>query len=127
MAHAKDPQSDDACRSREKKASVDEDTGAEAPAKDEAGSDTQSMKHRGESAEATSDDVSDLNASLDEVLDLLALEVERLKESLEFYRLSEHPDKEQLIRWVVQQIDLRQDRLEDIKALILARDDNLLH
>ena len=75
----------------------------------------------------TSDDAHELNASLDEVLDLLALEVERLKESLEFYRLSEHPDKEQLIRWVVQQIDLRQDRLEDIKALILARDDNLLH
>ena len=106
---------------------MDEDTGAEARAKDETGSATQSMTPRGESAEATSDDVSDLNASLDEVLDLLALEVERLKESLEFYRLSEHPDKEQLIRWVVQQIDLRQDRLEDIKALILARDDNLLH
>jgi hypothetical protein len=68
-----------------------------------------------------------LNTSLDEVLDLLAEEVERLKESLEFYRLSEHPEKEQLIRWVVQQIDMRQDRLEDIKAMILARDDDAVH
>ncbi len=67
------------------------------------------------------------NTTLYEVLDLLAQEVERLKVSLEFYRLSEHPEKEQLIRWVVQQIDARQDRLEDIKSMILARDDNAIH
>ena len=73
------------------------------------------------------DHADQLNTSLDEVLDLLAEEVERLKESLEFYRLSEHPEKEQLIRWVVQQIDMRQDRLEDIKAMILARDDDAVH
>ena len=68
---------------------------------------------------------SEINTSLDEVLDLLAQEVERLQVALEYYRLSEHPDKEQLIRWHVQQIDARQDRLEDIKALILSRGDSV--
>ena len=67
----------------------------------------------------------EINTSLDEVLDLLAQEVERLQAALEFYRLSEHPDKEQLIRWHVQQIDARQDRLDDIKAMILARGDSV--
>lgn len=62
----------------------------------------------------------EINTSLDEVLDLLAQEVERLQVALEFYRLSDHADKEKLIRWHVQQIDTRQDRLEDIKSLILA-------
>ena len=67
----------------------------------------------------------EINTSLDEVLDLLAQEVERLQVALEYYRLSEHPDKEQLIRWHVQQIDARQDRLDDVKAMILSRGDSV--
>ncbi len=69
----------------------------------------------------------EINTSLDEVLDLLAQEVERLQVALEFYRLSDHPDKDKLIRWHVQQIDARQDRLEDIKALILSRGGDAVH
>ncbi len=69
----------------------------------------------------------EINTSLDEVLDLLAQEVERLQVALEFYRLSDHPEKDKLIRWHVQQIDARQDRLEDIKALILSRGSDSVH
>jgi hypothetical protein len=83
---------------------------------------------------ALSDDIldtdafdSEINTSLDEVLDLLAQEVERLKVALEYYRLSDHPEKENLVRWHVQQIDQRQDRLEDIKSLILAKGGNSVH
>lgn len=60
------------------------------------------------------------NRSLDDVLALMAAEVDRLQTALEYFRLSEHPDKEAIIRWHVQQIDRRQDRLEELKALILA-------
>ena len=70
---------------------------------------------------------SQLNTSLDEVLDMLAREVERLQAALEFYRLSEHPQKDELIRWHVREIDVRQDRLEDIKALVLARSGGNVH
>lgn len=70
---------------------------------------------------------SQLNTSLDEVLDMLAREVERLQAALEFYRLSEHPQKDELIRWHVREIDVRQDRLEDIKALVLARSGANVH
>lgn len=69
----------------------------------------------------------EINTSLDEVLDLLAQEVERLKVALEFYRLSELPDKDAHIRWHVQQIDARQDRLDDLKQLILARGGDSVH
>ena len=69
----------------------------------------------------------DINASLDDVLDLLALEVERLQATLDYYRLSNHPDKVKLIQWHVAQIDLRQDRLEEIKAMILGQGDNAVH
>ena len=70
---------------------------------------------------------SQLNTSLDEVLDMLAREVERLQAALEFYRLSEHPQKDELIRWHVREIDVRQDRLEDIKALVLPRSGANVH
>lgn len=63
---------------------------------------------------------SQLNTSLDDVLDMLAREVDRLQVALEFYRLSEHPQKDELIRWHVREIDARQDRLEDIKALVIS-------
>ncbi len=66
------------------------------------------------------DDAEELNKSLDDMLLLMAAELERLQAALEFYRLGERPDKEALIRWHVEQIDLRQDRMEELKALILA-------
>ncbi len=69
----------------------------------------------------------ELNASLSDVLDLLAQEVERLKVGLEWCRLSQHADKERLISWYVQQIDIRQDRLEEMKAIILASGDDAVH
>lgn len=69
----------------------------------------------------------EINTSLDEVLDLLAQEVERLQVALEFYRLSDHPEKDDLIRWHVNQIDARQDRLEDVKSMILSRGDDAVH
>ncbi len=65
----------------------------------------------------------DLNKSLDDVLLLMSDEVDRLKASLEFLRNSNHqPEAEKgaLIRWHVQQIDHRQDRIEELKRLILA-------
>jgi uncharacterized small protein (DUF1192 family) len=66
-----------------------------------------------------------LNTSLNDVLDLLAHEIERLKAELEFYRLSQHPEKARLERLYVERIDARQDRLEEIKALIMAGGDPL--
>jgi hypothetical protein len=66
-----------------------------------------------------------LNTSLNDVLDLLAHEIERLKVELEFYRLSQHPEKARLERLYVERIDARQDRLEEIKALIMAGGDPL--
>ena len=83
----------------------------------------------GQPNEAQGEDAfeTEINTSLDEVLDLLAQEVERLQVAVEYYRLSEHPDKQQLIRWHVQQIDARQDRLEDIKAMILSRGEDSVH
>jgi len=68
-----------------------------------------------------------LNNSLDDVLALMAVEVERLQEALQYFRQSQHPDKDAIIRWHVQQIDLRQDRLSELKALILADRDDIEH
>ncbi len=76
-----------------------------------------------------SDDTGDLeehlNRSLEDVLDLLARDVERLKAELEYWRLSGHPNKDHLIRRYVARIDARQDRMEEVKAMILARGDRL--
>ena len=70
----------------------------------------------------------ELNRSLGDVLDLLAGQVEYLKESLEFLRLSRDvEDRDAKIRWHVQQIDLRQDRMDEIKAMILASDGSEEH
>lgn len=64
---------------------------------------------------------SDLDLSLDDMVDLLAREIERLKASLEMYRLLDHPQKEQIIVRHVQALDERQDRLDELKELLLAR------
>ncbi len=63
----------------------------------------------------------DLDLSLDDMVDLLAREIERLKASLEMYRLLDHPQKEQIIIRHVQALDERQDRLDEVKDLLLAR------
>jgi|GEM_PF-2337207 len=65
--------------------------------------------------------------SLEDVLELLAKEVERLQASLDFYRSSDHPSKQALIRWHVQQIDARHDRLDEIRQMILSRNNGAVH
>ncbi len=67
------------------------------------------------------DDDEDLNRSLDDVIDLLAREIDRLKESLETYRLSKHPNRQDIIRWHVQALDERQDTLEELRTLLIAQ------
>lgn len=62
-----------------------------------------------------------LNRSLDEVIELLEREIVRLKESLETYRLSQHPQRAEIIRWHVRTLDERQDALEELRALLLAQ------
>lgn len=61
-----------------------------------------------------------LNRSLDDVIDLLEKEIERLKESLETYRLSSHPNRQEMIRWHIRTLDERQDALEKLQEMILA-------
>lgn len=65
-----------------------------------------------------------LNRSLDDVIALLEREIRRLKESLETFRLSEHPDRNEIIRWHVRTLDERQDALERLRAMLLARQDD---
>ncbi len=62
-----------------------------------------------------------LNRSLDDVIALLEREIRRLKESLETYRLSQHPDRNEIIRWHVRTLDDRQDALEHLRAMLLAQ------
>lgn len=62
-----------------------------------------------------------LNRSLDDVIDLVEREIERLKESLEAYRLSNHPNRNDIIRWHVRNLDERQDALESLQAMLSAR------
>ena len=69
-----------------------------------------------------------LNRSLDDVIGLLEQEIERLKVSLETYRLSDHPDRISIVRWHVRTLDERQDTLEDLRSLIMAeRQGKALH
>ncbi|MBM4205226.1 MAG: hypothetical protein FJ194_13920 [Gammaproteobacteria bacterium] len=63
----------------------------------------------------------DLDLSLDDMVDLLSREIERLKASLEMYRLLDHPQKQDIILRHVQALDERQNRLDDLKDLLLAR------
>ena len=69
----------------------------------------------------------DYDLTLEGVLELLAKEIEGLQASLDAYRLSDHPSKQALIRWHVQQIDARHDRLDEIKQMILARNNGAVH
>ena len=58
-----------------------------------------------------------LNRSIDDMVELLEREIERLKASLEFYRLSNSQNRDEQIRFHIRQIDQRQDALEDLRAL----------
>ncbi len=60
-----------------------------------------------------------LNNSLDDVILLLEREIERLKESLTLFRLSDRPDRNEIVRWHIRTLDERQDALESMKALIV--------
>lgn len=63
-----------------------------------------------------------LNRSLDDVIALLEREIERLKTSLDTYRLSSHPNRAEIIRWHVGALDERQDALERLRTLLLAEE-----
>jgi hypothetical protein len=65
-----------------------------------------------------------LNQSLDDVILLLEREIARLKESLETYRLSPHPQRSEIIRWHVRTLDERQDALERLRLMLLAEEDD---
>ncbi|MCZ6641723.1 MAG: hypothetical protein O7F71_09110 [Gammaproteobacteria bacterium] len=58
---------------------------------------------------------------IDNVISLLESDIERLKESLETYRLTKSPNRDELIRWHVRTLDERQDALEELLGLVLAR------
>lgn len=62
----------------------------------------------------------DLNRSLMDVIELLQREIARLRESLEAYRLSDHPERQRLIRYHVRSLDERQDALEKVQAAMEA-------
>jgi hypothetical protein len=64
------------------------------------------------------DESTALNRSLDDVVRLLEREIERLKASLEVFRLSEHPQRADIIRWHIRALDDRQDALDDMKRLL---------
>ncbi len=57
--------------------------------------------------------------SIDEVISLLESEIERLKASLEAFRLSDGPNRDEILRWHVRTLDERQDALEELQALLL--------
>ena len=66
------------------------------------------------------DDDSDfVNESLSDVIFLLEREIERLKVSLETFRLTKHARKQELIRWHVRTLDERQETLDDLRQLLL--------
>ena len=66
------------------------------------------------------DDTDGLNETLEDVIELLEQEIERLKISLDNYRLSRHPHRQELVRWHVRALDERQDALEDLKRMVMA-------
>ncbi len=81
-----------------------------------------------EAAETTSEIADEeVNQSLDDVVEMLTCEIERLKLSLETIRLGDHPDKQNIIRWHVRTLDERQDRLEELQVLLQASEDTPVH
>jgi len=80
-----------------------------------------SIRETGSSVNDRSDYEAHLNRSLDDVIAMLEREIRRLKESLETYRLSEHPKRGEIIRWHVRTLDERQDALEQLRTMLLAQ------
>ena len=77
-------------------------------------------------------DEDDIDLSLNQVMVLLVEKIDSLQATLEFYRLSSRCDGDstkgrEQIRHLVHEIDYRQDRLEEIKALILAAEGGVEH
>ncbi len=69
-----------------------------------------------------------LNDSLENLIELLGAEVERLKVDLETFRLTESPNRDRVIAELIRAIDLRQDRLIELQALQQAvRSDPQIH
>ena len=62
------------------------------------------------------------NERLEDVVRLLRDEVERLELQLDNQRLLDHPQKDAIVRDLIRTIDARQDRLDELLALIRARD-----
>jgi hypothetical protein len=60
------------------------------------------------------------NRALDDVIELLEAELERLKVGLEVSRRLDHPRRDELVRWHVRCIDRRQDVLEQLHAMLIA-------
>jgi hypothetical protein len=62
-----------------------------------------------------------VNRSLDDAIELMQAEVERLKASLETCRRLDHPRRGELVRWHVLRLDQREDALAQLQAMLLAR------
>lgn len=60
------------------------------------------------------------NCTLDDAIELLQGEIERLKLALETCRWLDHPRRSELVRWHVRTIDRRQDALEQLHAMVIA-------
>jgi hypothetical protein len=69
------------------------------------------------------------NRTLDDAIELLQGELERLKLALETCRRLDHPRRKELVRWHVRTIDRRQDALEQLHAMVIAerQSDALVH
>lgn len=64
---------------------------------------------------------SQVNRTLDDAVALMQGEVDRLQAALETCRRLDHPRRGELVRWHVQRLDQRQDALEQLHAMIVAR------
>ena len=91
------------------------------------GEDKSSRDDADESDSIERDEAAQPNNDLYDVMNLLVAEVERLKEALEFYRMSDVENKDTLVRQHVRQIDERQDRLDEVKRMIVTRQDGSVH
>ena len=61
-----------------------------------------------------------VNLTLDNAIELLQEELERLTVALETCRRLDHPRRAELVRWHVRRVDQRQDALDKLQAMLLA-------
>lgn len=61
-----------------------------------------------------------INTRLDDAVELLERELERLKATLETCRRLDHPRRDELVRTLVHRLDERQDALERLHSMLLA-------